>query len=66
VIQNKFVPQPTSAEPKTDRVTQKPLRIQNPFVAQADSSSPAQPADMDSQQAVRPQIVHPIRLSQPL
>lgn len=45
VIQNKFVPRAKASKPKSDQVTQMPLRITNPYAVQANEMAKAsQPA----------------------
>ncbi len=66
IIRNQYVPRPAAPESQTDRVTQRPLRIRNPYVAQADTPAVVPTATQNQSQPVRPQIIYPARLSQPL
>ncbi len=66
IIENKFVPRPSGQEPKSDRVTEHPVRISNPFVAQANGSAGKAVVELISTQGIRPKIIYPARLAQPL
>lgn len=67
VIQNRFVPRPANLPEAQNRVTQQPLRIRNPFVAQAVGSPVQQTAGLASPQGGGgAKVIYPARLAQPL
>lgn len=65
IIRNPYVPAPAGGGTKSARMTPQPLRIRNPYVAQASEGKPAA-VEASLLRGTRPQVIYPARMSRPL